>query len=365
MKINSAPVLPPVNDCRAHCKAESGVFLQDLIEEFLAWQGGVRGLSPHSISAYRNDLESMKTMLIRLNASAEKTSAEPALASVTSENLRACIGMLSRENRAASSINRFSASVRNFFAYCRRFQYIKIDPAADLKNVKMPVRVPKFMNAAEIDEMCAQPSKAPLLWEARDRALFEALYSSGCRVSELAELKMSDLSVRLDSALVRGKGGKDRRVFFSKEAVRALKIYTAEREQRLIERGEQTYKSALTLFINRNGKNLSARGIRFIVSRYSSLEGTKRHVSPHTFRHTFATAMIRSGADIRSVQEMLGHASLSTTQRYTHITSAELKALYNRAHPHGSKNGASSGNAGGTGQAGNKTETKQGNERNR
>lgn len=341
MKIKDNPVLTrtDVNPCS----------LQDLIQEFLAWQGGVRGLSPHSVSAYRNDLEAMRTMLIRVNACAQNAGAEPALASVTGEDLRACIGMLSRENRAASSINRFSASVRNFFAYCRRFEYIKVNPAEDLKNVKMPVRVPKFMNAAEIDEMCAQPSKAPLLWEARDRALFEALYSSGCRVSELASLKMSDISARLDSALVRGKGGKDRRVFFSAEAVDALKTYIGEREQKLREKGEEAYKGAQTLFINRSGTNLSARGIRFIVSRYSSLEGTKRHVSPHTFRHTFATAMIREGADIRSVQEMLGHASLSTTQRYTHITSAELKALYNRAHPHGSKHEPAHGS---------KTETK-------
>ena len=343
-------------------KIKKTPLLQDLIEEFLAWQGGVRGLSPHSVTAYRNDLDMMRTMLIRLNSPAQKAPAqkesaqkvpaqktpaesalpgsalaEPALASITGENLRSCIGMLSKENRAASSINRFSASVRNFFAYCRRFEYIKIDPAADLKNVKMPMRVPKFMNAAEIDEMCAQPAKAPLLWEARDRALFEALYSSGCRVSELAELKMSDISARLDSALVRGKGGKDRRVFFSKKARQTLKNSGGEHKKKTRKKGKKAYKGAQTLFINRNGTNLSARGIRFIVSRYSSLEGTKRHVSPHTFRHTFATAMIRAGADIRSVQEMLGHSSLSTTQRYTHITSAELRALYNRAHPHGSK----------------------------
>ena len=311
--------------------------LCDLIEEFLAWQSGVRSLSAHSITAYRNDLRAMLAMIALSKRMSAEDCALCGADSVSPEDLRSCISMLSKQNRAASSINRFTASVRTFFAYCRRFGYVKTDPACGLKTVKNPVRVPKFMSAAEIDELCAQPKTEPLLWPARDAALFEVLYSSGCRVSELAELKLQDVSVRLDSATVRGKGGKDRRVFFSAEASAALKPYLREREERLKRSG--THKGAQTLFINRNGKNLSARGIRFIVSRYSSLEGTKRHVSPHTFRHTFATALIRSGADIRSVQEMLGHSSISTTQRYTHITTAELTALYNRAHPHGSHKG--------------------------
>ena len=304
----------------------------DLIEEFLAWQSGVRGLSEHSVTAYRSDLYAMAAML---KANVPPQAKNPACDAVTTEDLRACIGALSRQNKAAASINRFIASVRNFFAYCRRFNYIKIDPACDLKTVKNPVRVPKFMSAEEVDALCAQPGQTPLLWPERDTALFEMLYSSGCRVSELAQLKLGDVSAAYDSALVRGKGGKDRRVFFSKEACAALKRYVAERGKIIGKAGGKTTEA---LFINRKGGALSARGMRFIVSRYSSAEGTNRHVSPHVFRHTFATAMLRSGADIRAVQEMLGHSSISTTQRYTHITTEELTALYNRAHPHGSEN---------------------------
>lgn len=332
----------------------------DLIEEFLAWQSGVRGLSEHSVAAYRSDLYAMAAMLkanvppaanlnpsanskpqvkVKPQANAQLQAKNPAYDAVTTEDLRACIGALSRQNKAAASINRFIASVRNFFAYCRRFDYIKIDPACDLKTVKNPVRVPKFMSAEEVDALCAQPGQTPLLWPERDTALFEMLYSSGCRVSELAQLKLGDVSAAYDSALVRGKGGKDRRVFFSKEASAALKRYVAERGKTIGKAGAKAGgKTTEALFINRKGGALSARGMRFIVSRYSSAEGTNRHVSPHVFRHTFATAMLRSGADIRAVQEMLGHSSISTTQRYTHVTTEELTALYNRAHPHGSEN---------------------------
>lgn len=309
--------------------------LDDLIEEFLAWQDGVRGLSAHSVQAYRRDLSQMVRILSAVNPNF--TGSAP-VCSVQASDLRSCIGQLSRDKKAASSINRFIAAVRNFFAYCRRFDYIKIDPAAELKTVKQPVRVPKFMNAAEVDDLCRCPIDNPLLWAERDNALFEMLYSSGCRVSEIAGIKLEDLSVLQDSALVRGKGGKDRRVFFSHDAVVSLKRYMQEREKRLRELGLlQAGKNPAALFINWKGTNLSARGIRFIISRYSSAEGTNRHVSPHVFRHTFATAMIGAGADIRTVQEMLGHSSISTTQRYTHVTTAQLKALYNCAHPHGTK----------------------------
>ena len=271
--------------------------LDNLIEEFLAWQDGVRGLSAHSVQAYRRDLSQMLRILSAVNPNF--TGSAP-VCSVQTSDLRSCIGQLSRDKKAASSINRFIA--------------------------------------AEVDDLCRCPIDNPLLWAERDNALFEMLYSSGCRVSEIAGIKLEDLSALQDSALVRGKGGKDRRVFFSHDAVVSLKRYMQEREKRLRELGLlQAGKDPAALFINCKGTNLSVRGIRFIISRYSSAEGTNRHVSPHVFRHTFATAMIGAGADIRTVQEMLGHSSISTTQRYTHVTTAQLKALYNRAHPHGTK----------------------------
>ena len=158
------------------------------------------------------------------------------------------------------------------------------------------------------------------------------LYSSGCRVAELASLKLGDFAGGGKSAVVKGKGKKDRIVYFEADALAALKDYLPERKA-LLERLKVPGQKAL--FVNEKGGPLTTRGIRWIVERYSGAEGTNRHVSPHAFRHTFATAMLSGGADVRVVQEMLGHSSISTTQRYTHVTTQQLIEIYKKAHPHG------------------------------
>lgn len=321
-------------NAQEHFEKNSFLPLAELIDEFLAYQSGVRSLSEHSVHAYKLDLYKMAELL-SVQSKDLGLSENCDVNAISLKQLRSCIGQLSREKKAAASINRFIAAVRNFFAYCMRFGYIKSNVSLELKTVKQPVRVPRFMSALEAEELCVAPEKNELLWEARDRALFEILYSSGCRVAEIAGIQLADISANLDSALVTGKGGKDRRVFFSKEACKALGYYLVERKARILNLGLDMRKGVKTLFINQHGGNITERGIRFIVSRYSSVEGTNRHVSPHVFRHTFATTMIGEGADIRTVQEMLGHSSISTTQRYTHVTSEGLRALYKQAHPHG------------------------------
>ncbi len=298
--------------------------IHDVSAEFLLYLETVRGFSPHSIIAYRGDLLQFELFL----------GGHRPVTSVTLEELRSCIGKLSEEKRAAASINRFIAAVRALFAYCRKFQYIQHNPALELRTVKMPKHMPRFMTEAEVDALCAQPGKKELLWETRDKAIFELLYSSGCRVSELASLKLQDFTGDYESAIVTGKGRKDRRVYFEKDARNALKVYLADRKKRF-ETGPDGVVGPV--FVNQHGKKLSVSGIREIVTRYSGPEGTNHHVSPHTFRHTFATELLVHGADIRAVQELLGHASISTTQRYTHITTEKLIEIYNRAHPHGGK----------------------------
>jgi integrase/recombinase XerC len=233
-------------------------------------------------------------------------------------------------NAAPSSINRFIAAVRAFFAYIRRLEYIAIDPSREIKTVKQPKRLPKFMTAGEVDELCELPEKKDILWPSRDKALFEMLYSSGCRVSEIASLTMRDFTEGYKSAFITGKGNKDRQVYFAVDAIEALKNYLPERGAH-VAKG----KKVEHVFINRLGLPLSARGIRYIVTRYSGAEGTNRHISPHAFRHTFATSLLTNGADVRVVQEMLGHSNISTTQRYTHITTEQLIKTYRKAHPHG------------------------------
>lgn len=300
---------------------ETDIGLTDAIEEFLVWQDSVRNLSKNSVTAYKNDLNILQNFL----------KSGIFIKDITLLDLRACVSHLSKENRAATSINRFISSVRALFSYCRRLGYVDVDVATGLRTIKNPLRVPSFMTESEIDAMCNEPRVNEILWEKRDLALFEMMYSSGCRVSEMAKMKLSDLAKDYSSAMVKGKGNKFRRVFFTEEAISALKDYLAVRNSFIHDE-----KDVPEIFVNQQGGPLSARGIRYIVARYSSVEGTNKNVSPHAFRHTFATALLSNGADVRVVQEMLGHSSISTTQRYTHVTTAQLIKTYNQAHPHGS-----------------------------
>ena len=297
--------------------------LCELIDEFLIYISGVRDLSENTVLGYKNDLEHLKIFL----------TPELDISTVTKENLKLCIGQLSKNHSSNASINRFIAAVRSLFAYAYKFGYLKENPALELKTVKLPKKVPRFMTTAEVDTLCNQPEKNELLWASRDHALFEMLYSSGCRVSEITELCLSDFLNGDDRAVVTGKGDKQRIVYFSDEAKAALKAYLADRKKVLQENG--TLGTTDRIFISQKGLPLTVRGVRYIISRYSSAEGTNHHVNPHAFRHTFATTMIGNGADVRLVQEMLGHSSISTTQRYTHVTTEKLIEIYNKAHPHG------------------------------
>jgi len=298
--------------------------VKDSCEEFLLYLSTVRGMTENTVRAYGEDYKKLNEFLGE-DAQIDK---------VSLQDLRFCVGSLSAQKFSVASINRFIASVRALFAYSQKFGRLEINPALQIKTLKAPKHLPVFMTGTEVDALCSAPEKNELLWASRDKAIFELLYSSGCRVAELASLKLSDFSNGGKSALVTGKGKKDRIVYFEDDAVKALGEYLSERKALLLRLKVSGQKA---LFVNKKGGALSTRGIRWIVSRYSGPEGTNRHVSPHAFRHTFATAMLSGGADVRVVQEMLGHASISTTQRYTHVTTQQLIDVYKRAHPHGDK----------------------------
>lgn len=296
--------------------------LNSAINEYLLYLDAVRGLSANSVLGYKKDLDYLMLFVGK----------DIDIKDVTKENLLFCIGELSKKKMAATSINRFIAAVRTFFAYCKKFQYIPKNPAIELKTVRIPKKIPRFLTANEMNSLCNQPELKELLWTSRDCAIFEMLYSSGCRVSELANLRFSDFMEGFSKAIVKGKGNKDRVVYFAKQAQAALKIYLDDRKKILQEKKVENEPEYI--FINQKGNSLSAAGIRWIVSRYSGVEGTNHHISPHAFRHTFATQLLSNGADVRAVQELLGHSSISTTQRYTHITTEKLIEIYNKAHPH-------------------------------
>ena len=297
--------------------------LSELVDEFLIYLSTVRGLSDNTVVGYRNDLEQFMQFL----------TPEIDILTITKENILLCVGQLSKQKKSAATINRFIAAVRTMFSYSRKFGYIQKNPSIEIKTVKIPKKVPSFMTAAEVNQLCNTPLKNELLWQSRDECLFKMMYSSGCRISEITNLKLSDFMDNYHSAIVTGKGNKQRRVFFGEDARNALARYYQDRKKVMAE--NHIEKPTDQLFINQKGEPISVAGIRYIITRYSGVEGTNHHVNPHAFRHTFATTMLNNGADVRIVQEMLGHSSISTTQRYTHVTTEKLIEIYNKAHPHG------------------------------
>ena len=254
--------------------------LSECIDEFLVYLSAVRTLSENTVLGYKNDLTHL----------ADFVGADRDITSITKEDILQTIGNLSRQKKASASINRFIAAVRTLFAYCKKFDYIKISPALEIKTVKMPKRIPRFMTENEVNELCDSPVTNELLWETRDKALFEMLYSSGCRISELCNLRFTDFTESYHVAIVRGKGNKDRYVYFEKDAQAALENYLSDRKKKFLEEGivDEWEK----VFVNQKGGALTTGGARYILDRYSGPEGTNHHVSPHAFRHTFATQMI-------------------------------------------------------------------------
>lgn len=290
--------------------------------EYLNYIENVQMLSKNTVDSYRRDLVQFENFV----------GAKKQMHDISLDELRSCVGSLSRKGRAAASINRFIVSVHKLFSYCRKWGYIANNVSTELKSVKLPKRVPKFLTQREVDSICMQPAENPLLWEARDRAILELLYSTGCRVSEVSGLNVRDVSADHSSAMVTGKGSKDRRVFLEEDARNALEKYLVERKLRF---PHSTDSDAL--FLNQRGGRLTRRGIALVIARYSGVEGTNYHAFPHMFRHTFATSMLSAGADVRVIQKMLGHENISTTQKYTHITTEQLIQTYNNAFPHGNR----------------------------
>lgn len=297
--------------------------IQDTVDEFLLYLETIKGFSPNTVCSYRNDLKKFVSFV----------GSEKYISQIEYDELRFCIGCLTEKESSGATINRFISAVRTLFAYARKFDYISVNPSLKLKTIKTEKQVAKFMTPKEIYDICSAPDEKKLLWPSRDKAIFEMLYSSGTRVSELCGLKFKDFSSDFSKAKVLGKGNKERYVFFEEDARNALNAYLKDREAFL--KKKEIAESCDYIFINRRGKPLSVRGLTWILAKYTGPEGTNHHVSPHAFRHTFATEMLNNGADVRQVQEMLGHASISTTQRYTHVSRERLKEVYNNAHPHG------------------------------
>ncbi len=288
---------------------------RNLIREYLTYCRVEKGLAANSIESYENDLD-------RLRNWADKNGFD--LLTLGRRDLREWLIDLGAENLSENSKRRLISAVRGFYKFLMFDGHLTKNPAEDLASPQKGVYLPKFLNRSEIETLLAAPDTSTELG-LRDRAILELMYASGLRVSEAANLRINDVDIDSGIVTTTGKGSKTRRVPVGSSAVEWLKSYLAVRRKKeniLIE----------NMFVTSNGSPVNRQSIYLSITKYAAecgLEG----VSPHTMRHSFATHLVQNNADIRSVQQMLGHADISTTQIYTHITSTQLKRNYERFHP--------------------------------
>lgn len=295
-------------------RRHTGQFLRHLESE--------RGASAHTIKGYREDLESLAEYL------ADEAGGTPDPASITTLELRGYVAAMSDAGYAKSSISRKLSTIRSFFRYGQREQWVAKNPAAPLRNPRKSRKLPHFLSNEEVGRLLAAPP-ADLPAGKRDRAIFEVLYSAGLRVSELVGLNDGDVDRTQGVVRVRGKGKKERYAPLGSYACRALDTWLAAR----VLAASAPQGPAAPVFTNKFGKRITTRSVARMLEKYIQQCGLDTRTSPHTLRHSFATHLLDRGADIRSVQELLGHKSLVTTQIYTHVSTSSLKAAYEKAHP--------------------------------
>lgn len=300
---------------------------RSLVEEFLEHLDLGRGLSHHTLRGYRNDLERFLRFLVEYLGTAEP---ELRLEQVEPSTVRAFLGAMTREGLSKRSQARALSAVRSAFRHACREGLLGKNPAASVRTPKQEKTLPRHLRPGEIETLL-ETEAAEGLYAVRDRALLELLYATGLRVGEVVSLDWADLDLEARVSRVLGKGGKERMVPFGKPAAGALEAWRQVwPEQRQKYTGEEVDDP---VFLNTRGARLGDRSVRRIVDQTAIAAGVAEHVHPHTLRHTFATHLLEEGADLRTIQELLGHSSLATTQRYTHVDIDRLLRVYRETHP--------------------------------
>ena len=283
------------------------------IEKFLRYLEIEKNASSHTLLNYRLDLGNFKDFL-----------KEAQVGDVDYLFVRKYLAQLKEKNLSARTMGRKLSSLRSFFRFLVKEGYIKVNPVDAITSPKQEKTLPKFLTEEDVVRLIEAPDRETLKG-LRDHAILETLYSTGMRISELVSLTEEAVDFIGATVRVLGKGKKERVVPIGERALRAIRNYLAKRKV-----------ASHFIFLNKNKKPLSARGFRKEMDKYIRLISLKEHISPHTLRHSFATHLLNRGADLRSVQELLGHANLSTTQIYTHLTTEKLKSVYEKAHPRAS-----------------------------
>jgi len=286
--------------------------MKDHIDKFIKYLEIERAASAHTLRSYRKDLDKFS----------QYVKAHPEDIDII--DVRGFIAEQIKSGLKKSTVGRRLASIRSFFKFLNREGYLKTNPAKFVSNPKVSKLLPRFLSIDDIFSLIEKPEGIGLI-PARDRAILELLYSSGLRVSELSGLNIDDINIKEGLVKVRGKGKKERIVPVGSKAIDALKSYIVEK---ILLKSKNK-----ALVLNRTGTRLSDRGVRRIVVKYARMVGVAGQIGPHTMRHTFASHLLQAGADLRVIQELLGHSSLSTTQKYTHLDITHLMDVYDKAHP--------------------------------
>lgn len=294
-----------------------------MIKDYLSYLANVRCLSTESLRAYEADLRDFDDFLRREDL---------ALKELGGSLLRGYFAGLSEQKKSSATINRHMACLRGYFDFLERNEVINHNPLEDFSSFKQKRRLPAFWTKQELEDLRKLSGNGFI--GARDRLIINLLYSTGCRVSELVAMNLNALKNGKKQVLVRGKGNKERFVFLGKQALQSLNEYLPLRKERQ-DRDDQD--ALFALLLNSKGKRISSRGVAWVLEQYAHKLGRSKKSSPHSFRHSFATHLVDEGADIRVVQELLGHSSLTTTGIYTHTGLKRLKKVYQEAHPHGKK----------------------------
>ncbi len=294
------------------------------VEEFLTYIRVEKAYSDNTLAAYQNDLNQFVAFL-----EAQKGMPIYDWKQVTRDTLISYLMHLKQREYASSSVARKLAAVRSFFHFLRREGHITEDPTATLDSPRLRKRLPKTLTKKEVERILAEPAKSETPKAQRDRALLELLYATGMRVTELVSLKMNDVNLATGTVrVVHGKRKKERIIPIHRRAVEALETYIKRGRIHLAKDPDEQ-----ALFVNFQGKPLTRQGLWLIIKHYVEEAGITKHVTPHTLRHSFATHLLTGGAKLPDVQKLLGHANVSTTQIYTHLTGEELRNAYDEAHP--------------------------------
>jgi integrase/recombinase XerC len=302
-----------------------------LVKQFLDYLKLEKHFSDYTIKSYGADLVQFGQFL-----AGEIGQRQPAPGQNSDERhircdtltIREFLNYLYGQNYTKSTTARKLATLRSFYKFMVRRGAVSANPLSTIRTPKQEKRLPKCLDLEQVQKLLEAPGDGDLL-SARDKAMLEVLYSSGIRVSELVELEMADLDLQEGVLRVRGKGRKDRLTPIGSQAIKALQRYFELRSVDSRCQGPQSHR----VFLNKHGDSLSTRSVRRKLDKYLLSAGLDPGISPHTLRHSFATHLLNNGADLRSVQELLGHQSLSTTQIYTHLTTQRMKDVYDAAHP--------------------------------